>query len=143
MEIDLTNSELFKSFTEFDVDDLNVDLHNEFDCDAIKFSGSTKELTLLFKANEFNKRAIAEVYIQFKDCSITAFDLEVVKAESRTIDMMYRSRFEKNGQLHEISKEGLFYYYVNFYDGLSFEVLAREVKALINNCPSAGMGFRI
>jgi hypothetical protein len=135
MEIDLTNSELFKSFAEFEQDDVYIDLHNEFDCKAIAFPGSKKRLTLSFQPNEYCTREISGVEIVFDDCSIEQYSAKADKPNTGlgTLDIMYRGRFEmNNGQLGELSDDGMYYYYINFLPGVAFELFARSVKAKID-----------
>jgi len=135
MEIDLTNSELFKSFAEFEHEDLHIDLHNEFDCDAIDFSSSKKQLTLSFKPNKYCKSELKGVEVVFDGCTIERYcsKFDTTNTDSGTLDIMYRGRFEiGNDKLGEISPAGLYYYYINFLPDVDFELFARSVKAKVN-----------
>jgi len=134
-EVDLTNSELFKSFSEFEHEALYIDLHNEFYCKSILFSNETRQLILFFKPNKYCACKINSVEVVFGDCSIEKYfsNLDKTGPESQTIDMMYRGRFEmNNGELEEVSNNGLYYYYINFLPDVSFELFARSVKANVN-----------
>ncbi|MES2060389.1 MAG: hypothetical protein V4456_00615 [Bacteroidota bacterium] len=134
MEIDLTNSELFKSFAEFEKDGVYIDLHNEFDCKGIIFSGSKKQLTLLFEPNKHSTREVNSVEVFFDDCIIEQYSAKLDKSDtnSGTLDTMYRGRFEiSNGQLCEMSDTGRYYYYINFLPDLNIELFAKSVNAEI------------
>lgn len=135
MEIDLTNSELFKSFAEFEQDGVYIDLHNEYDCKLIEFTGSKKQLTLLFQPNEYCTREVSGVEIVFSDCSIKQYSAKPDKAniDSGTLDIMYRGRFEMSGgQLGEVSDSDMYYYYINFLPDVAFELFAKSVKAKVD-----------
>ncbi|MDB5129324.1 hypothetical protein [Mucilaginibacter sp.] len=135
MEIDLTNSELFKSFAEFEQEELHIDLHTEFDCDAIDFSSSKKQLKLSFKPNKYCKCEVKSVEVVFDDCTIERYcsKFDRTNTDSGTLDIMYRGRFEiGNDELGEISRAGLYYYYINFLPDVDFELFARSVKAKVN-----------
>ncbi|QHS55795.1 hypothetical protein GWR56_09705 [Mucilaginibacter sp. 14171R-50] len=134
MEVDLTNSELFKSFAEFEQDGVYIDLHNEFDCKVIAFSSDTKQLTLTFKANECCKRGINSVELVFDDCIIEHYSAKLNKSDtdSGTLDLMYRGRFEiSSGHLGEVSDTGKHYYYINFLPDVSIELFSKSVRAKV------------
>jgi hypothetical protein len=135
MEVDLTNSELFKSFAEFEQEELHIDLHTEFDCVAIDFSSSKRQLTLSFKRNKYCKCEVKSVEVVFDDCTIERYcsKFDRTNIDSGTLDIMYRGRFEiGNNELGEISRVGLYYYYINFLPDVGFELFARSVKAKVN-----------
>jgi archaellum component FlaF (FlaF/FlaG flagellin family) len=73
MEVDLTNSELFKSFTEFEKNGVYIDLHNEFDCQSIKYSSDLKQIMLSFTPNGHCTRNVKTVEVIFNDCSIERY----------------------------------------------------------------------
>ncbi len=132
MEVDLTNFELFKSFSEFEKDGIYVDLHNDFDCKAIEYSQGKKQLTLSFKPNEYCALTIKNVQITFDDCSIQTYSSKHDKSDtdSSTIDIMYRGRIElSNHELAEILN-GRYYYFINFLPDRHFELLAKHVTAI-------------
>jgi len=131
MEVDLTNSELFKSFTEFEKDGIYIDLHNEFDCKAVKYSNEQQMLTLSFKPNAYRTQNVKSVDIIFDDAHIQNYSatLDQVKSDLGTIDLMYRGHFElSSGQLIE-TLNGRYYYYINLLPHTNFELFARRVTA--------------
>lgn len=135
MEINLTDSELFKSFAEFEQDGVYIDLHTEFDCKAIEFSGSTRQLTFSFKPNKHCTREVSSVEVVFNECSIEQYSIKLDGSDthSGTLDTMYRGRFEmSDGQLGEMSDTGRYYYYMNFLPHVGFEIFAKSVKAKID-----------
>lgn len=134
MEIDLTNSELFKSFAEFEKDGLYIDLHNEFDCIKIAYSSAKKQFMLSFEANQYRKGDVRSVSVIFDACTIEACSLKLGEADidATTLDNMYRGRFEVNeSELSEVSDSGMYYYYLDFLHNAHFELFARNVKAVV------------
>jgi len=131
--IDLTQTELFKSFVEIGSGDTYVDLHNEFDCYSIDYSQIQNQLSLSFKAFKNNLRKIQHVEIVFKNVIMERMSFKIDKTNYNsewTIDLAYRGRFEDTkGILGEMSNEGKYYYYINFYDDYSFEVFSNSVIA--------------
>jgi len=56
-------------------------------------------------------------------------DVEAYNSEW-TIDIVYRGRFvDKDDILKEMSIEGKYYYYLNFYEDYSFEIFSDSVIA--------------
>lgn len=131
--IDLTQTELFKSFAEIGTGDTYVDLHNEFRCYSIKFSQPESQLSLSFRASENNLRKVKHVELIFKNVAITSMDFKMdntIEDTVWTIDMVYRGRFANaNNELKEISREGKYYYYIDFVNDYSFEVFSNSVIA--------------
>jgi len=131
--IDLTQTELFKSFAEIGTGDTYVDLHNEFGCCSIKFSQPESQLSLSFRASENNLRKVKLVKLIFKNVAITSMDFKMDNTREdtlRTIDVIYRGRFaDANNELKEISTEGKCYYYIDFVNDYSIEVFSNSVIA--------------
>jgi hypothetical protein len=135
MEVDLTNSELFKSFAEFEQDGIYIDLHNEFDCKAIELSNNKKQFIISFKPNKYCRCVVMSIEVVFDDCIIKQYSSKLDKADTdlSTLYMMYRGRFETgNGQVEEISDTRGHYYYINFLPDIAFELFAKRVVAKIN-----------
>jgi hypothetical protein len=126
--INLTETELFKSFAEMGTGESYVDLHNEFECDSINYSLKLSQLSLTFKASKNNLRKIRHVEIIFKNVKIALMNFKVDNTpynSCRAIDMIYRGRFEdENSELKESSDEGKYYYYIDFLDDYSFEIFS-------------------
>ncbi|MDB4903141.1 MAG: hypothetical protein JWQ63_2422 [Mucilaginibacter sp.] len=129
--IDLTETALFKNFAEITTDDIYVDLHNEFDCYSIDYLQKQGQLSLSFKASKNNSRTIQHVELIFKNVTVELMNFKIDNSNSEwTIDTIYRGRFaDQNDGLGEISNQGKYYYYINFYADYSFEVFSDSVIA--------------
>ena len=128
IEIDLTRFELFKSFCEIESHGFYIDLHNEFKCDSINFQNQKRELILSFKLAYNVANKIRRVDIVFEDAIIESFIFKdnQESAEEWTIDNIYRGRFEIGKEtLSEISDDGRYCYYIDFYPSYSFELFAK------------------
>ncbi len=134
MEVDLTNSVLFRSFAEFEQDGIYIDLHNEFVCEVIEYSSKDKRLKLLFASIDKLQNRISSVSVIFSECDIQFFSDKIESgSDSGTIDMIYRGRFKnETGELRESFDDGKFYYYINFLSDKSIELFAGSVKAKID-----------
>src|SRR5476651_2193062 len=127
IEIDLSNVELFQNFIEIECDDCYVDLHNNFDCESIEYSNITGTLSLVFKpltilVNGINQIELLFFNVDFAKMSIVKFKGELSPS---TIDTIYRGRFEESkGILCEQSNNGKSFYYINFVEDFSFEILS-------------------
>lgn len=132
MEVDLTNSELFKSFAEFEKDGIYIDLHNEFDCKTVEYSSEQQMLTLSFKPNAYCTRNVKNVDVIFEDCCIQNYSakLDEANADLGTIDLMYRGRFELSGKQLSETSNGRYYYYINLLPDTNFELLSKRVIAI-------------
>jgi hypothetical protein len=132
-QIELTNFELFKNFMEVENETFYVNLHNEFDCVAIDFSNLDSKLVISFSANKYCKSDGMRVNLVFEDCSISSFSIKPEKTNLSfcTIDNVYRGRFLENEVLID-SLDGRFYYYIDFYGELHYELFAKKVYAEVN-----------
>ncbi|HZX58837.1 MAG TPA: hypothetical protein VFE54_08930 [Mucilaginibacter sp.] len=132
LQIDLTDFELFKSFAEIEGHGLYIDLHNEFKCDSIIFQNQKRELVLSFSTEPAFKKKAKQVDIIFEDITIELFSMKDDNElpGAWTIDNIYRGRFEiDSGILSDVSNDGRYYYYIDFYQDYSFELFAKAVKA--------------
>lgn len=120
--IDLTDVELFESLVGIESDNGFIDLHNNYDCTSVQYSVEKKLFEVFFQAANSN------VVLQFKDAVISKFNLLPKRAEdSCTLNNFYRGRFEVNGELFEYSPARARYYYIEFEEGDTFEILAQQV----------------
>ena len=132
IEIDLSNIELFQNFIEIEYDDCYVNLHNDFDCESIEYSNITGTLSLIFKPLIMLSNGINEVELLFFNVDFAKMSIVKLKGEllPGTIDTIYRGRFEESkGILCEQSKNGKSFYYINFVEYFSFEILSNKVIA--------------
>jgi hypothetical protein len=132
MEVELTNFELFKSFTGFEKEGIHIDLHNEFDCNAIEYSREQKQFKLSFKPNAYYTQNVKNVEVIFEDCCIQNYSAkhDGVNADLGTIDLMYRGRFELSSEQLSETLNGRYYYYINLLPNTNFELFARRVTAI-------------
>ncbi len=117
MKVNSKKIELFKDLSQFDLDNVYYDFHNDFDCIKIVFEGTF--ILLLF-------RKIIEGYIisfKFDNVILVSFEFENFnKIKNLTIDNIYRGRFEKDRQLIEFSSDGKSYFYLEFVEGIRMEL---------------------
>lgn len=129
--IDLTESELFKNLVETTMEDIYIDLHNDYNCSGINYKGADKNLVLLFEKIDRSKPFIS---IRFEN---TVFDIVNLNfksiLKSLTLDNFYRGRFEIDNSLKEYSDEGQGYFYLEFYEDCSIQLFSNSVKLLVDN----------
>ena len=113
---------LFKNLSEFDLDNIYYDFHNDFDC--IKIILEDNFLSLIF-------RKIKEEYLisfGFQNVNLIRFDFgNFSELKNLTIDNLYRGRFEKDGHLSEFSGDGKSYFYLEFYEGPKMELWCESI----------------
>ena len=113
---------LFKNLSEFENENIFYDFHNDYDC--LKIILDMNNFHIVFKSEMDNK------LIYFTFCEV-----EIIKCELRnfsefqniSIDNIYRGRFEENGILKEINELGKSYFYIDFYENISFEILSSKI----------------
>lgn len=121
--------ELFKDITEIDVNGYCVDLHNDYDCLKLQFSGN--ELLMSFKSIRDNSK-YSFVVLQFKAVDIQKLQLNFgVEAQHKTIDRLHRCRFLQVGELIEYSKEGKAFYALEFCEGYAVEFFTEELVLIL------------
>jgi hypothetical protein len=115
MVIDSKEIDVFNNLSEFDLDNVYYDLHNDFNCVKVEFES---DILILFFENIANMYLVS---IRFQNAILTLceFDFDQ-KIESLTIDNLYRGKFEINGKLIEFdNNKG--YFYLEFYEGQKIE----------------------
>lgn len=128
-EVKLQSSVLLDSLLTIQVDiGQYIDLHNDYDCYSISYADISKELCLRFEFCEDEERKVDLVFkeVEISKMSFNLGDLEDVK----TIDNLYRGRYEVEGVLREFTDDGKSYYYIEFCSGLSFELFAKKIFAV-------------
>lgn len=130
-KISLTQSELFKNSITLDLDDANLDLHNDYDCIRLVYNGTYNEFRLTFKRvtleTDVNYNLVDVVFIDaVMDTCLFVFD-EDISDEFKTIDMLYRGRFENGNELAEFDSSGRSLYYISFYSGIELKVFAKAI----------------
>lgn len=131
-KIILTQSELFKDNIMIDLDDAHLDLHNDYDCIRLVYNRTYNEFRLTFKRvtleTDVNYNQVDVVFIDaVMDTCLFVFDEDVFD-EFRTIDQLYRGRFENGDKLAEFDGSGRSLYYISFYSGLELKVFAKALE---------------
>lgn len=114
-----------------DLGDVYLDLHNDYECVRLEYKGEGKECRLTFKLINMKTESCYElVDLVFIDSimqtCLFVFD-EGVLDDFKTIDLLYRGRFENSKGLTEFDSFGRSFYYVNFYSGIQLNVFATEL----------------
>lgn len=127
-KIRLPQSELFKDCVAVDLDGISLDLHNDYDCFRFAYNAAFNEFRLTFKGVNLATDAIYDlidlVFIDaVMETCLFVFD-EDVSNEVKTIDLLYRGRFENGNELAEFDSSGRSLYYISFYSGNELKVFA-------------------
>lgn len=121
MSVDSKKIELFKNLSEFDIDDLYFDFHNDFDCINIKFDSCF----LIFIFQNIADNSL--VSIQFENAILTYCEFNFQETVNvLTIDNLYRGKFENKGELIEF-QNNCGYFYLEFYEGQKMEFWSEGV----------------
>jgi hypothetical protein len=128
---DLTDSELFQSLIEIDFEGIYIDLHNNYDCIKVVYNNKNRQFSIFFTSgNRENENSL--ITIQFDNTSFETFELAFQSVNGNlTLDNFYRGRFEDNGILKEHSSDGRNYFYLEFYEGCTVELLSDNVKLFL------------
>lgn len=130
-KISLPQSELFRNIAEVEFGDTYLDLHNDYECVRLEYKVEDKECRLAFKCvnmkTESSYELVDLVFIDavMQTCSFV-FD-EGMLDDFKTIDLLYRGRFENSNGLTEFDSFGRSFYYINFYGGIQLNVFAKEL----------------
>lgn len=119
----MTLTPLFEGLLSFQIEGLEVDLHNEYDCRAISLEKNALRLSFV---HTFMDQTII---LLFKDAvlCLLSFDLSIPDS---TLDLFYRGRFEEGENvLSTYDQQGRSYYYLSFDNGNEIQLLARSAIA--------------
>lgn len=124
-------SELFQSLVELDINGFSIDLHNEYDCTSFTYNSNVNEFQLNFKS--INENTIYPlVALKFEQVTFHKFNVGLATTpRSRTIDSIYRGRFEANGDLHEYTEDGRPFYYLDFLETYSFQFFSKDLVIVV------------
>lgn len=128
-------SELFQSLVEIDINEVCIDLHNDYDCISFSYTEATHEFLLNFRSVKENA-PYPLVSLKFEQVIFHTINagLETIP-KSRTIDNIYRGRFEANGSLYEFTEDGKSFYCLEFLEAYSFQFFANSLQIVLK--PSA------
>lgn len=119
---DVTHTPLFESILRGEIDGNYYDLHNDYQCIKIKLDPMEKLLQLRFTNDDF------KIIAEFHHATITSFSFHPERtADSSTLDQFYRGRFKYNNNLHEITAQGKYYYYLSFLGTDTIELFSKRV----------------
>ncbi|GEM_PF-432823 len=124
--IEITNIELFQLFTEVQIENSYIDLHNEYECIKIFYHSHKKRLVFVFENIE---NRIKKVFLWFTKCEILNtqhlfFDMQ----NALTLDNLHRGKFLQNNEcLTEETFDKKKCFYLEFLEGQFFEVLSQKV----------------
>ncbi len=122
MKIKAKDIELFKNLSQFDLEDVYYDFHNEFNCTKIYFS----DRILFFLFEKISCRFV--VKLSFFNVALERFDFcNFSQMNNLTIDSLYRGRYEKENKLFEFSNSGSSFFYLEFYEGGKIEFWCDEI----------------
>ena len=114
--------DLFENLAQWDAGGIYYDFHNDFICSQIKFNVN---LTLYIKG--IKDDSIIEV--SFRNATLINFEFAILPDDKELIiDLLYRGRFEKDGQLLDISDDGSSYFYLEFYDEQKIEFFSSSIS---------------
>ena len=130
-KISLPQSELFRNIAEVDLGDTYLDLHNDYECVRLEYKVEDKECRLTFKRVNMKTESSYELIdLVFTDSVMQTCSFVVdegVLNDFKTIDLLYRGRFENSNGLTEFDSFGRSFYYINFYSGIQLNVFAVEL----------------
>jgi hypothetical protein len=105
-------------------------LHNDFDCTDINYKSLDKTISFLFQPRN-SAPTNKELCLLFDDATIQNFNVNLKRtADSCTLDLFYRGRYEKDGNLFEISTQGEGVFYIDFLEGDSFIIFSKKVTMI-------------
>jgi hypothetical protein len=138
--VELTDIELFKDFIIITDNDINYDLHSDYECTSLEYDSVVQNLIMQFGRIQNNVSTENKLAILFLEARLANIHISFPRGKGpSTIDIIYRGRFEENGELREVSDAGERYFYFIFEDGDSFEVYSKKV-VFVDNYPPKIIG---
>jgi hypothetical protein len=129
--INLTNTELFLDLNTVKYGESFFDLHNDYDCTAINYKLPDKTISFSFQPR-IHESAKKELCLLFEEATIANLNVNLKRTPgSCTLDLFYRGRYEKDGNLFEITPNGEGVFYVDFWEGDSFIIFSKKVTLII------------
>jgi hypothetical protein len=125
---DVTHAPLFESMMRGEIDGHLYDLQNDFQCIKMHLDGSDKKLQLRFTNDDF------KIIIEFHQATITNFSMHPEK--SGTLEHFYRGQFKYNNNLHEMTAQGKYYYYLALGERDAIELFAKSVTLSLSRLNS-------
>jgi len=129
MTFESSDFELFKDLTSFDHGSRTFDLHNDYFCKSFNYDAENKSLTIELELRRNPGADDSKLIIIFNFAKLTKFKFPS-KGDFETIDILYRGRFNENGNLSDFSSEGQGYFYLDFESGGQLEFFSRQIQVL-------------
>lgn len=120
MEINLKNIELFKNMSQIEFEGHYYDFHNDYDFVKVLFEGNL--LAISFK----HIVSGLTVSLEFHNVDVVRLEADN-KSSPKTLENLYRGRFEVNGKLYELSDNDKLYFYLEFYEGQKMEFFSKHL----------------
>lgn len=114
---------LFEGLLSFQIEGVEVDLHNEYDCRAVSLETNTLKLSFMHISTS------QRIIILFEDVVLRVLSFDPGVTDS-TLDLFYRGRFgEGENVLLSHDQQGRSYFYLSFSKGSEIQLLARSTNA--------------
>lgn len=125
--IDLTNTELFLDLLTIKYGESFFDLHNDYDCTDINYKLLDKTIRFLFQPR-IPEPMKKDLCLLFEEATIASFNVNLkCTADSCTLDLFYRGRYEIDSDLIDVSPHGEGIFYIDFWEGDSFIIFSKKV----------------
>jgi len=118
---DVTHTPLFESILQGEIDGNVYDLENDYQCIKMHLDGAEKKLQLRFINDDY------KIIVEFHQATITCFTILPEKSGGTSLSGFYRGQFKYNNNLHEITAQGKYYYYLSFLGNDAIELFAKRV----------------
>ncbi|MFX1703251.1 hypothetical protein PV783_04820 [Chitinophaga sp. CC14] len=128
---DVTHTPLFECILRGEIDGSSYDLENDYQCIKMQLDGAEKKLQLRFINDDY------KIILEFYQTTITCFTILPEKSSGSTsLTSFYRGQFKFNNNLHEITAQGKYYYYLSFLGNDAIELFAKRVTLSLSRLNS-------
>lgn len=128
---EVTHTPLLETLLRGEIDGHPYDLQNDFQCIKIQLDGSDKKLQLRFTNDDF------KIIVEFHQATITNFTVHPEKSGNcGTLEHFYRGQFKYNNNLHEMTAQGKYYYYLSLGERDAIELFAKSVTLSLSRLNS-------
>ena len=127
--LNITHNPSFHHLLDFDIDDINIDLHNSFSCTKIDFNVGKKEMTIDFKKDDttnYIEQFAKIIFFEVKEFESIYDILDTTK--SITIDNFGKGKIHK---IHKYFETNINYFYIGFYEDQKIDVFCKEAFIIL------------
>jgi hypothetical protein len=125
--LDLTHIDLFEVKLEFDINSSSIDLHNDYECDEIVISSKQVDFFFLNTTKKDSK-----VKISFLNSRIVSSKFDLAQKRKQVILQNFqRCKGIEAKKLVECTKDGEFFYIIEFDEGQLIEITSNKVTLYI------------